>query len=85
MPPVINMQHCQGCGQCVEACQSDVFWGSRKGEPPLVAYPEECWHCNACVFVCPENGAICLRLPLPLSVLFQKKNAMVSESVNNSC
>jgi adenylylsulfate reductase, subunit B len=37
---------------------------------PAITYPEECWHCNACVLECPEN-AVRLRIPLPAMVLYQ--------------
>lgn len=71
MPPVIDKQKCSGCSKCVDACQNDVFFGSKKREVPNVAYPEECWHCNACVSVCPAKGAIQLRLPLPLMLIYK--------------
>jgi adenylylsulfate reductase subunit B len=38
------------------------------GNVPRVAYPEECWHCNACVLDCPA-GAVELRLPLNYMLL----------------
>ena len=69
MPPVLNKDVCECCGRCVDVCQSDVFFGSKKGEVPSVTYPEECWHCNACVFECPVEGAIRLRIPLPMTIL----------------
>jgi len=72
MPPVIDNDLCTGCLECAEACQCDVYFGSIKGEEAKVTYPEECWHCNACVFVCSEE-AIKLRIPLPLMVLYQDR------------
>ena len=71
MPPVINKKKCRLCGKCVEACQSDVFCGSKKAQFPIIAYPDECWHCNACVVVCPHVGAIKLRIALPLMLLYK--------------
>jgi adenylylsulfate reductase, subunit B len=73
MPPVINKEKCKCCGKCVDACPSDVFYGSGKGEVPAIIYKDECWHCNACVVACPHEGAIKLRIPLPLMVLYQDK------------
>lgn len=70
MPPIINKDICTGCGKCVEICPSDVFWGSKKGEVPIVAYPDECWHESACVMDCPVE-AITLRIPLPMMVLYK--------------
>ena len=71
MPPVINTEECIACGQCVDACQSDVFCGTEPGEVAEVTYPEECWHCSACVFSCPVEGAIQIRVPLPMMMLFR--------------
>ena len=72
MPPVVNEETCTGCGDCYEACQSDVFYGSDDAEVSIVSYPEECWHCNACVFVCPTES-VRLRIPLPMMVLYQER------------
>jgi len=71
MPPVIDESKCTGCGKCVNICSEDVFFGSKKKEIPVVTYPEECWHCNACVFECPVKGAIRLRIPLPLLICYK--------------
>jgi adenylylsulfate reductase subunit B len=43
----------------------DVFKEGGKGVAATVAYPDECWHCGACVMDCPEK-AIRLVLPLPM-------------------
>lgn len=68
MPPVVDPGKCTGCGTCREVCSEDVF-GLSAGDPaPRVIYSEECWHCYACVTDCPE-GAITLRIPLPMMVL----------------
>ena len=71
MPPVIDNDLCTGCLECADACQCDVYFGSTKGEEAKVTYPEECWHCNACVNVCPVQGAISLRIPLPMLVCYK--------------
>ena len=55
----IDEKLCIGCDQCVEACQVDVFLPSpHKGQAPLVAWPEECWHSGDCIAACPVPGAI---------------------------
>jgi len=72
MPPVIDSDNCIRCNQCVEACAEDVFFGSEKKDLPVVRYPDFCFHCNCCVEECPAEGAIRLRIPLPLSLLFKK-------------
>jgi adenylylsulfate reductase subunit B len=73
MPPVIEESICARCGQCADVCQSDVFFGTKQGEVPSVTYPEECWHCNACVLVCPVEGAVRLRIPLPMMILYKSR------------
>ena len=71
MPPIINKEKCLACGQCADVCPMDVFFGSADNEIPVVSYPEECWHCNACILDCPVDGAIRLRIPLPLSICYK--------------
>ncbi|MFC1942708.1 ferredoxin family protein [Chloroflexota bacterium] len=71
MPPIINKDKCSGCGTCVDICSPDVFFGSKEGETPTVTYPEECWHCNGCVLDCPVEGAVTLRIPLPVQLLYK--------------
>jgi adenylylsulfate reductase subunit B len=71
VPPVIEKDKCIRCGKCVDICSEDVFFGSERKETPIVGYPEECWHCNACVSACPEEGAIRLRIPLPMMVCYK--------------
>ncbi len=70
MPPVIDFNKCTKCYKCVEICSEDVFYGSKKGEVPNVTYPRECVHFNGCVSVCPTPGAIRLRTPLPMQLVY---------------
>ena len=70
MPPVIDENKCCACGVCVDNCPQDVFFGSEKKKTPRISYPEECWHCNACVLDCPITGAIRLRIPLPMLITY---------------
>ena len=71
MPPIINKRKCTACGVCVNICPQDVFFGSQTKQKPIVSYPEECWHCNACVVDCPIKGAIKLRIPLPMQIVYK--------------
>ena len=71
MPPIINNELCNGCGKCVEICPTDVFFGSKEEQIPVITYPEECWHEAACVIDCPVNGAIKLRTPLPMTIVYK--------------
>lgn len=68
MPPVINKKDCIACGICVEICPVQVFRQPESQKPPIVKFPQECWHCNACVLDCPQN-AISLKVPLPFMML----------------
>jgi adenylylsulfate reductase subunit B len=63
MPPKIDIELCTGCNICVDICPMDVL---KEGERvPVVAYPDECWHCGACMMDCPKK-AVRLALPLPM-------------------
>ena len=60
MPPVFN-EKCTACFKCVEICPGDIL---REGpDGPVVAYPDECWHCGACMMDCPAEA---VRLNLPV-------------------
>ena len=72
MPPIIIQEKCNACGICADICPTDVFRITNKGEIPEVRYAEECWHCNACVFECPVEGTIRLRIPLPMMILYKR-------------
>ena len=64
MPPLINESKCIRCGLCAEICPLGLFrFDKASGNPPEVAFPDECWHCNSCVLDCPKK-AITLRVPL---------------------
>ncbi len=71
MPPIINPEECICCGQCVDYCSEDVFFGSEAQEVPVVAYPEFCTYCNCCVDECPVEGAIKLRVPATLMIAYK--------------
>jgi len=63
--PVIFMEKCKGCNQCVEVCPIDVFIPNpKKGKPPLILHPDECWYCGSCVEACKVEGAIKFNWPL---------------------
>ena len=68
MPPILDKKKCNACGTCADICPTHVFKPMGKGVAPLIKYPEECWHCNACVLDC-KQSAIRLRLPLPAMML----------------
>lgn len=69
MPPIIEKEKCVKCQRCVEICALDVFGAQEHASiTPVVRYPEECWHCRACVVECP-SGAVSLRYPLPYQLV----------------
>ena len=66
-PIEFNADICNGCNNCVEVCQVDLFIPNPlKGKPPIVLFPEECWYCGSCVDECPNDGAINL-IPLKMN------------------
>ena len=62
-PLTFDEATCIGCNRCLEACMIDVMLPGEKGGHPVVALPDECWYCGACVMECP-TGAISLHHPL---------------------
>jgi adenylylsulfate reductase subunit B len=60
MPPIFD-EKCISCFKCVEICPGDIL--REENGKPIVAYPDECWHCGACMIDC-KYEAIRLNLPL---------------------
>ena len=64
-PVIFNEDICNGCNNCVEVCQIDVYIPHpEKGKPPIILHPEECWYCGCCANDCPRPGAITFNWPL---------------------
>jgi NAD-dependent dihydropyrimidine dehydrogenase PreA subunit len=58
-PVVFDEKKCNGCNRCVEVCPVDVFAPNpKRGKPPLILFPQECWQEGSCVEACPRKGAI---------------------------
>jgi NAD-dependent dihydropyrimidine dehydrogenase PreA subunit len=49
----INEENCDGCGECVDICPSEVF--SLENEKSKVTNLDECAGCESCVEVCPNS------------------------------
>jgi NAD-dependent dihydropyrimidine dehydrogenase PreA subunit len=72
----IDPEICNGCNQCIEVCRTDVLVPNpKKGKPPIVLYPDECWFGGCCVAACPRPGAIKMLHPLNqnISVVWKRK------------
>jgi NAD-dependent dihydropyrimidine dehydrogenase PreA subunit len=72
---VFDPDVCNGCNRCVDVCRSDVLMpGAAKGQPPVLAYPDECWFCASCVEHCPRPGAIKMEHPLNQRIGWKRKD-----------
>ncbi len=50
----IDKEKCDGCGECVEICPTQVY-ELKKGKA-MPANAQECIECCACVEACPQNA-----------------------------
>jgi NAD-dependent dihydropyrimidine dehydrogenase PreA subunit len=51
----IDLDMCNSCKTCVDACFIDVIRWDNKEERPVAAYPEDCVWCLACEEACPAQ------------------------------
>jgi ferredoxin len=63
--PLIDLQTCTGCGDCVAACQPQAI--ALVNAKAVVVRPTACSYCGGCEPVCPV-GAIAL----PYLVMFEQ-------------
>lgn len=56
MRPYISNKLCEKCGDCIDLCPYDVFEAEANGI--IVAHPEDCIECTACVENCLHNAII---------------------------
>jgi NAD-dependent dihydropyrimidine dehydrogenase PreA subunit len=52
--PIIDLQLCNGCGKCVEACPAKAL--SMQDGKAIVAWPEACIYAGLCEDVCPVKA-----------------------------
>jgi NAD-dependent dihydropyrimidine dehydrogenase PreA subunit len=74
-----NEKVCDGCEKCVEVCMCDAFVRNpKKGKPPILLYPDECWFCGSCVSHCPhkDEGAIQIVTPFQMRGSFKRSRAL---------
>jgi NAD-dependent dihydropyrimidine dehydrogenase PreA subunit len=55
MPVQVNQKECTGCGDCGAACPVEGVL-VLENEKAVVAKPDECIECNACVDECPSGA-----------------------------
>lgn len=51
----IDLDICNGCGQCDPACPTDVIHCDPKTGKPRIIHPEACCTCFLCELVCPVD------------------------------
>lgn len=56
MPTFVYMTRCDGCGQCVDICPSDIMHIDRTYRRAYNIEPNFCWECYSCVKACPQHA-----------------------------
>jgi adenylylsulfate reductase subunit B len=50
------MTRCDGCGECVDICPSDIMHIDTTYRRAVNIEPNFCWECYSCVKACPQNA-----------------------------
>ncbi len=70
----IDPNKCIACYQCAKSCRCNVLMENfTPGQPPILVYPEECWHCAVCTEHCP-TGAIQFEHPINQKITWKCKD-----------
>ena len=56
MPTFVYMTRCDGCGECVDVCPSDIMHIDKTYRRAYNIEPNFCWECYSCVKACPQNA-----------------------------
>ncbi|MHB1353242.1 MAG: adenylyl-sulfate reductase subunit beta [Thiobacillus sp.] len=56
MPTFVYMGRCDGCGQCVDICPSDIMHIDPVYRRSYNVEPNFCWECYSCVKACPQHA-----------------------------
>ena len=56
MPTFVYMTRCDGCGNCVDICPSDIMHIDKTVRRAVNIEPNMCWECYSCVKACPQNA-----------------------------
>src|SRR5271157_4788178 len=59
MPTFVYMTRCDGCGQCVDICPSDIMHIDTTYRRAFNIEPNMCWECYSCVKACPQFAIDC--------------------------
>ena len=78
MPTFVYMTKCDGCGQCVDICPSDIMHIDPVYRRAYNIEPNFCWECYACVKACPQQ-AIDVRGPADFAPMGHKVRVLRDE------
>ena len=56
MPTFVYMTRCDGCGECVDICPSDIMHIDKTVRRAYNIEPNMCWECYSCVKACPHHA-----------------------------
>lgn len=56
MPTYTDMTRCDGCGECVDICPSDIMHIDPVWRRSYNIEPNFCWECYSCVKYCPQHA-----------------------------
>ena len=56
MPTFVYMTRCDGCGECVDICPSDIMHIDKTHRRAYNIEPNMCWECYSCVKACPTHA-----------------------------
>lgn len=56
MPTYTDMTRCDGCGECVDICPSDIMHIDKVYRRSYNIEPNFCWECYSCVKYCPQHA-----------------------------
>jgi len=73
---VFDYDLCIKCEKCEKICPCLAI---EMNEFPMLAYPEKCWHCCACIKECPSDA---IRLRLPPHIGDQRYEMLVRDERN---
>jgi len=56
MPAYTDMSRCDGCGECVDICPSNIMHIDSVYRRSYNIEPNFCWECYSCVKACPQHA-----------------------------